>query len=70
MSGMAARCAYCRAPVESCFAGHGEATDALVSGFSYEWCARCRRTVPALFGQLEPARMVTVTAKRDRWSVN
>jgi hypothetical protein len=70
MSGMAARCAYCRAPVESCFAGHGAISDALVSGFSLEWCERCRRTVPALFGELEAAAVVPALAKRDRWSVN
>jgi hypothetical protein len=67
-----ARCAYCHAPVESCFAGHGAMTDELVAGLSFEWCARCRRTTPALLGRMHPAEVIAATVQqRDaRWSVN
>jgi hypothetical protein len=73
-----ARCAYCTSPVESVWDGHGVCTDALVSGVSYEWCQHCRTRVPALLGELEPARarevreaLPALLPRRDaRWAVN
>jgi hypothetical protein len=66
-----AHCAYCTSPVEPVWATRGGA-DALVTGISVEWCARCRGRVPALLGALEPAREVAapLPGRAARWLVN